>query len=237
MGTTNTTTGSNQSTLQFNPASQSIYNMLTGGASQQLQGYINSPFSNPQYNLGAAQSQKGAQQAGQNNMAALQQSMLTNGLTGQAGAGFKAAQTAQTGRANQAMGSQANVQNILAALQRQQSAIGTGLSFSPQLTGQTGNFNQSSQQSGLGTWLPQVLGAGLGAAMGGLTGGAGGAAGGAINAGSPSYMPGGGNPVAPFSPTMGLPSGSFAGSSGLAGLLQQGNNSAMNPYYASMFPQ
>lgn len=218
MGTTNNTSGSNSSTLQFNPISQGIYNSMTKGAGNVMNGYINSPFSNPFYNMGAAQSQKGAQAAGANNMAALNQSQLVNGMGGQAGAGFMNAQRAQTGRANQAMSSQANQSNIFAALQRQMQAAGTGLSYSPQLTGQSGNFSQTSSTGGLGSWLPQVMGAGLSmagmAASGGMSGMAqfgGGSVGGVSNPslGTPGFMPGGGNILPP----------SFAGSNGMSGAL------------------
>lgn len=195
MGTTNTTTGSNTSTLNFNPAAQSAYNQFIGSGSSNLLGFMNNPFGNATYQMGAGQSQKGAQQAGQNNINALLQSMTTQGLGGQAGQGWLAAQGAQTGRANQAISSQANISNVMAALQRQMQATGMGLSFSPQLTGQSGNFNQTQSTSGLGTWLPQLLGAGLSAFTGGMTGGSMpfGSVGGQSNPGlgTPSYMPGG----------------------------------------------
>lgn len=171
MGTKQTTTGSNQSTLQFNPIAQGIYNQLVQGGGNVLSQYTNAPFSNPFYQMSAALGQKGAQQMGQNNMQALLQNMLTSGISGGAGAGFKQAQMAQLGRANQSMMSQANVSNVLAALQRQMAAAGTGLSFSPQLTGQKGTFSQTQQTSGLGTWLPQLAGGGLSAAMGFAGGG------------------------------------------------------------------
>lgn len=226
MGTTNKTTGSNQSNLQFNPLSQGVYNQLVQGGGNVLQGFINNPFGNSLYQMGAGQAQQGAKQLGNQNMQALQQNQLVQGLGGQAGQGWLGAQQAQTGRANQAMSSQANVSNVLAALQRQMAATGMGMSFSPQLTGQSGNFSQTQSTSGLGTWLPQLLGAGMSAAMGGLTGGAGlfanptgGSVGSTSNPGlmSPSYMPGGmGGPWAPVSapspmgPGMGPSLGSFS---------------------------
>lgn len=198
MSTTQNVTGTNASNLQFNPLAQNIYNQLVGGGGNILGQYMNNPFGNPFYQMGAAQSQKGAQAAGANNMAALGQNALVSGLTGQAGAGFLGAQKAQTGRANQAMSSQANVSNVLSALQRQMSAAGTGLSFSPQLTGQSGSFSQKSYPSGLGTWLPQVLSGALGAGIRGLGG-----------------LLGGSNPTS----GMGLPGQS---SSQLLGSLQNG---------------
>lgn len=171
MGTTSTTTGSNTSNLNFNPLAQGVYNNMVQGGGSVLGGYINNPFGNAMYQMGASQSAKGAQTAGQTNMQALLQNMKAQGLGGQAGQGWLAAQQSNTGRANQAMSSQANVSNVLAALQRQMAATGMGMSFSPQLTGQSGNFSQTQQTGGLGTWLPQLLGAGLGAGMGAMTGG------------------------------------------------------------------
>lgn len=166
MGTTTKTSGSNTSSLQFNPQAQSMYNSLISSGGKQLQGYINNPFGNAMYQMGAGQSQRAAQQAGANNMGALNQNQLVQGLGGNAGAGFMNAMRSQTGRSNASMTSQAATSNVLAALQRQMAATGMGMSFSPQLTGQSGSFNQTQSTGGLGTWLPQVMGA----AMGGLTG-------------------------------------------------------------------
>lgn len=239
MGTTNTTTGSNTSSLQFNPIAQGMYNQLIQGGGNVLSGYINNPFGNAAYQMGASQSQAGAQQAGNNNMQALNQSALTNGMTGQAGAGFMNAQRAQTGRANQAMSSQANIQNVLSALQRQMSAAGTGMSFSPQLTGQTGNFSQQSSMSGLGTWLPQLLGAAGSAALGAATGGASTAAGAAGKGGGSfaSQVPGfGSSPNPNFMNSLNNPFQMAGSGSGGFGGMSGGGMSAPSPFM-SMFNQ
>jgi hypothetical protein len=234
MGTTNTTSGSNTTGLNFNPVAQQIYNSLIGGGSNILQGYMNNPFGNPAYTMGAQQSQAGAQQAGNNNMQALNQNALTNGLTGQAGAGFMSAQKAQTGRANQSMSSQANIQNVMQAIQRQMSAAGTGMSFSPQLTGQTGSFQQTSSTGGLGTWLPQLLGGLGGAALSGLTMSPG-SPGSNINGTAPGWM-NGPNLQAPTG--AGGLSGTLPGFSGgsLSSLLSNPGNGAPSPLMG-MFPQ
>jgi mucin-19 len=231
MGTTNTTTGSNTSNLQFNPFAQNLYNSLIGGAGNVLGGYMNNPFGNPYYTMGAAQSQAGAQAAGANNMKALSQNALTSGLTGQSGAGFMAAQKAQTGRANQAMSSQANVQNVLSALQRQMSAAGTGLSFSPQLTGQSGNFTQQSTQGGLGTYAPALASLGLGA----MTGGLGSLALGGLGALGSSALPGqSSSQLGGSLSNAGLFTSGMAGmgSGGLAGMLN--TSTGYSPFTASM---
>lgn len=200
MPTQQNTDSSNQSSLQFNPLAQSAYNSMIGSGSNVLSGYMNSPLTNPMYQLGSAASQKGAAQGGNNNMQALLQMMKTSGIGGQAGQGFMAGQQAQMGRANQSAMSQANLGNIQSAFGRQMAATGMGMSFSPQMTGQSGTSNSQTSTGGLGTWLPQLLGSAAGMAMGGMGGGAGlfanatgGSVGGTSNPGlmTPAYMPGG----------------------------------------------
>lgn len=225
MGTKQQTTGSNTSNLQFNPMAQSAYNQLVGGGSKVLQGYINNPFGNSMYTLGAQASQRGAQQQGANNMAALNQNQLAQGMSGNAGAGWLAAQKAQTGRANASMSSQANIANVMSALQRQMQATGMGMSFSPQLTGQTGNFQQTQQTSGLGTWLPQLAGGLMSGAMGMMTGGA-----------SSILHPGAGASSAPMSsafPGFGM-TGSIPGVMGMGQSQGMPMMPTMNPTFPSM---
>lgn len=208
MGTTTNTSGSNSSQLQFNPVAQGMYNQLIQGGGNQLNQMINNPFGNALYQFGLGQSQKGAQQLGANNMGVLNQNQKAQGLGGQAGQGWLAAQRAMTGRANASMMSQANVGNVMQALQRQMAATGMGMSFSPQLTGQTGKFSQQQSTSGLGTWLPQIAGMGLSAAMMGMDGGMPSGGGGAMTAptnsfGVPGTVPGMSSSFTGFS---GLPS-------------------------------
>ena len=225
MPTTNTTTGSNTSNLQFNPTAQSIYNQLISGGGNVLSGYMNNPFGNAAYTQGAQASQKGAQQAGGNNMQALMQNMLTSGIGGQAGNAFKGAQLAQTGRANSAMSSQANIQNVQQALQRQMAAAGTGLSFSPQLTGSSGTFSQNSSPGGLGTWLPQLLSGVGGAALGAATSGASAAA-----TNVPSF---GSSPNSNFVNSLNNPfQMSGMGTGGIGG--NSSNSNSFSPFSAAM---
>lgn len=216
------TTGQSSNSLSFNPIAQGIYNNLIQGGSGVLSGYMNNPLGNPLYQMGLGQSQKGAQQLGANNMAALTQNQLVQGLGGNAGAGWLNAQKAQTGRANQSLLSQANIGNVMQAFNRQLGATGLGMSFSPQLTGSSGTSSQTSTTSGLGTWLPQLLGGGLAAGLGiaSMAGGGGGAA--------PSIMPssfsssfGGSNPVSGLTSPFGT-----MGSMGFGGLM--GGTSGLN---------
>lgn len=186
MSTKKQTDQSSKNTLNYDPKSKGLYDQLTQGGGSFLQGLINNPFGNASYKLGLGQSMKGAAQGGQNNINALMQNQKVSGLGGNAGAGFLQAQLGKTGRANQSMMSNANLSNVMNALQRQMTATGMGMSFNPLLTGETGKSQTTEQTSGLGTWLPQLLGGLASGAMGAMTGGAsmaaGPAMGGAMNA-------------------------------------------------------
>ena len=191
MSTKKTTTTTNQ----YDPTSKAAQEALTKGGSSVMQGYMNNPFSNPAYTQGLQQSMRGATQAGQNNMAALQSQMRTSGMSGGAANAFQMAQMGRIGRANSALMSQANISNVQNALSRQMGAAQSGLNYNPLQTGQ----NAVQQTSGTGTWLPQLAGAALGAGMGMMTGGmssalgafGGGSVGGVSDPalGSPGYMP------------------------------------------------
>jgi hypothetical protein len=174
MSTTTKTTGSNTSNLQFNPAAQAMYNQLIGGAGGVLGGYMNQPFQGPAYNLGAGQAQRGAQGAGQNIMQALSGNP---GQAGQAGQGFMGAQKAAGGRVTSNTSSQANQSNIMQAFGRQMGAIGTGMSFNPQLTGSTGTFSQTGSTGGFGSWGMPLISA-IGASVADYFKGGGGGGGG-----------------------------------------------------------
>lgn len=160
-----TTTQNSSNALQYDPASKNIYNQLTGAGSKQLLDLINNPFSNPLYSLGLGQSMKGAGAMGNNAMQALMQNFKQGGFGGNAGNGFMAAQMGKIGRMNLSNRANANTSNVMNALQRQLTATGMGMSFNPLLTGEKGKSNSTQTESGLGTWLPQLLGAGLGMGM------------------------------------------------------------------------
>src|SRR5581483_12109 len=183
MSTKSQTSSSNQSTIQYDPASMNVYNALIGGAGKTLQGYIKSPLANPLYRLGLGASMAGASKLGRQNINAFMSNLQTGGFGGKAGNAFKTAELSRIGRSNASMMSQAQIQNIMAAYQRQLQAAGMGLSFNPLLTGETSKGQSTTTKSGLGTWLPQLLGAGIGAASNMFMPGAGGAMG-AFGAGS-----------------------------------------------------
>lgn len=211
MSTKQQTNQSSSNSLNYDPTSLGNYNSLTGSGTSVLSGYMNNPFTNAMYTMGAGQSQKGAAQGGSNNMQALQQMMRTSGMSGTAGQGFQQAQASRMGRANQGMMAQANTSNVMGALQRQMQATGMGMSFNPLLKGTSGNSQSTQTTGGLGTWLPQLIGAGLGAATGGIS----------------SAMSGGASKI--FGQTQNMPSSQWGGASAYPGFAGFTNNVAQGP--------
>lgn len=195
-------------TLNYDPTALAQYQKLISGGSNVLSQYINNPFGNQFYQMGLGQSMAGANQLGQQNINSLTNNMKVSGIGGNSGNAYQQAMMSNIGRGNQSLRSQANIQNVMQAFQRQMTATGMGMSFSPLLTGQKGQTTQT--QSGLGTWLPQLLGALGGAGMSALTGGMGGAAGAATGSFNlPSRASGGVGSMPGFGPTgfgsIGLP--------------------------------
>jgi len=193
-----------QATSQFDPSSMGVFGGLTQAFGQGIQQDITDPYKSMAFNtqLGMQQRMLG-QQGGQANMAYLQRAQAL-GMNPQSGifqSGMNQLQRQQL--ANQA-GGYNNL--LLQAAQLRQGALGMAGSYRPLQTGQT----QVQSQSGLGSWLPQVVGAGLGmagkafmpgmGAFGGPSGGGGGdqfaGAGYGPNytpgqfAGAPAYQPG-----------------------------------------------
>jgi hypothetical protein len=147
-----TTTG------QYNQPSMGVFNQLTPQFGQAIGSEITNPYSNMFFNqqLGMGQQQLGAQGASANQ--ALLQRAQAMGVQGNSP--LMMSQMGQNQRAG--MAGQSNLFNnlLMQAGQMRQSALGMAGSYRPLQTGQVG----VEQTSGLGSWLPQLAGAGLGAA-------------------------------------------------------------------------
>ncbi len=210
MGTKTTTTSNSTQNIQRDPQAMTGYHQ----ALTQAQSLVSNPFNNQFYNQNLGLLTGNANR--QNQM--MQQNTLSNLQRSGIGTGSAA------GNMLRMMGGYMGSRNTAGAFnmagQTAQSMYGSGMSMlsNPLVTGQTGNSTQTQQTSGLGTWLPQVIGAGLGAAggfmggggfagamkgamgmpssgggnaMGGFMGSVGGVANSALN--SPQYMPSAGN--------------------------------------------
>jgi hypothetical protein len=188
----------------------STYNALQGPASSLLNSNISSPYNNTGFNTRMAMGTQTNAGLGASAGASTRQANTALGTTG--GGAFTNYQNAAQGRANAAnQGRMAN-NLILGAAQNRNTSLNAAMNYRPLQTGGT----QVQQTSGLGTWLPQVIGAGLsvaGSFMGdpglgsqvmGATGhGAGASAAGAVAGGMSPFFSGSGGGGTPFSSGMG----------------------------------
>ena len=154
-------------TNQYDPGSKSAFDTMTPQMSSVLSSYMRNPFNNGQYRLGLGRSMASALTEGNNAARAVQSMFRTSGFAGGAGSPFLMAQRARIGRFASGLRANAQVGNIMNAFARQQWATQLASGYSPLQTGQTA----TQKTSGLGTWLPQVMGAGLSIAAAPFTGG------------------------------------------------------------------
>ncbi len=198
MSTTNTQT----TTGQFNQAGMNAYNQMTPAFSQMAMGYMNNPFQNPFFQQ---QQQMGNQQAnlmGGSAMSNIARNWTASGM-GTSNNPAMLEMMQNQSRANSGMRANLGFLNPMQnAFTAQQNFGQMASQFRPLQTGQT----QTQKQSGLGTWLPQLIGAGIGIAGMGMTGGMSGLAGAAKGGG------GGGSPFFPSSGWSG--GGASSGDSG-----------------------
>lgn len=198
-------------TTNFDPNSmqryQSAQNTLMGTYSQMVQ----NPYSGPAYQMGLQQNLRSANTLNAGNMRNAMQNYNMSGFGNLTG-GARASLLSGLSRSASGMRQNAFFNNFNTATANQQFGASVLGQMQPLVTGQT------QKTSGLGTWLPQVLGAGLG-----LASGFGGAAAGAMSgaaSGSNSlsgltgatglYGPGFGA-ASPFGSNFGMPGANFAG--------------------------
>ena len=192
MGTKTTTDQTNK----FDPQALQAYQGMQGPLAEMLQGYMQNPFGNPFFQTQQQMGTRQAQNLGGTATSNLLRNMQSSGMFGGASSPAGLEMLQNQNRAN--TGLQANlgflnpVQN---ALGMQQFAGGVASQYRPLQTGS----NQTQSTSGLGTWLPQVLGAGMGIAgmamgMPGLGGSKGGGGGSMWGPGSSAGWSGAGSP-------------------------------------------
>lgn len=172
MSTKTQTNQSGTSQINYDPGAMSQYQKNIGSVMPSLRGIATNPFNNPYTQLLMQQGTKSAQQQGQLSQNALQQMLKTSGMAGGPASGFQSAMQGLLGRQTASGVSQAQQAAMMSGLQRQMQAQGMLMGFTPLLTGENSQSQATQTQSGLGTWLPQLLGAGLSGAMALGTGGA-----------------------------------------------------------------
>lgn len=168
MGTKQTTSTTNQ----FSPTGMATYNGLQGPMSTLLNQNINSPYNNTGFNTRMASGT--AANTGFNASAGASTRQANSALGTTGGGAFTNYQNASQARAGAANQGQMTNNLLLGAAQNRNQSLMAAMNYRPLQTGGT----QVQQTSGLGTWLPQVIGMGAKIGMGFLTGGASMAAGG-----------------------------------------------------------
>lgn len=160
------------------------YNSLQSPLISALLGNVNNPFSNSMFNTQMQMGMGAINARNQANMQRISQNAQALGGTSNA---LLMNQINQSNRGT--MGANAGMMNnlLLNAQQLRQQSLGQMQGYSPLQTGQT----SAKTQSGVGSWLPQLAGAGLSAFMGPMSGMLGGMFGGA----------GGSQPFGGLSPT------------------------------------
>jgi len=164
MGTRSRTDTQNK----YDPGSMQAFQGMMGALTPTLPGFMTNPFGSPQFGLEQQMGTRQAQGLGQQSMSGLLQNMTASGLQGGASSPAGLEMQQNQGRANTGLQAQLGFMNpMMNALQRQQQAMQLGAGYRPLQTGGT----QTQSTGGLGTWLPQMIGAGMGMATGGMGGG------------------------------------------------------------------
>ena len=156
MGTKKTSTTTNQ----YDPSSMNRYQGWQGSMYPQLQNLFSNPLASQFFNLNSQQQMKAATSFSGRNM---QNALMNFGNTG-VGSGLSS-----SGMRNQLLsglnryGSQLGYQGFMNAVNQAQSDRWNAASLGQSMFGQPLQTGQTNVQktSGLGTWLPQVAGAGL----------------------------------------------------------------------------
>jgi hypothetical protein len=169
MGSKTKTTTDNTSANTYAPGALNGY----ATAQKQAQGFVNNPYGNPFYQQTYTQGMNNANQINQNQQSNLIQNMQRSGMADGSPASIMLRQMGGYQASHNQAGAFLNASN------QAQSMFGSGMNFlsNPLVTGGTGSSSGSSHgeqvqsTSGLGTWLPQVVGAGIGAATGFAGGG------------------------------------------------------------------
>lgn len=152
-----------KTTATFNPAAMSTYNAFQPQVQTNLTADMQTDFTkSPTYQLALQKSLQNADQLGQRNINAFLSQMADRGFENNT-AGLD-----RVTRQNSALQANAFLGNILAYDAMRRNAVAQAQGYRPLQTGQ----ESVEKTSGLGTWLPNVVGAGLGLATGFMGGGA-----------------------------------------------------------------
>lgn len=166
MSTKNTTNSTSATGFQFDPTSMAAYTKNLGINMPFLQGNVTDPYSSNAFQQESTINRDQAQRQGQRGVSNATQNGAAMGYSTSGGTANGLIQRA--GQNTNAMAGQGFRSAITNANTRQMQSSQMLSAFQPLMTGSNSNSSSVSQQSGLGTWLPQVAGMALGAASSGL---------------------------------------------------------------------
>src|SRR6185312_9901643 len=170
MSTKQTSSGTNSTAFQFDPQSMNQYLSNIATTMPWLRNNVTNPYGSDAFKQESAINQDNALNVGARNKSNLLNNAAALGY-GTSGGLFQS-MLARAGRDTsnlQAQGFRSAVGN---ANTRQMQSAGMLNAFQPLMTGSKGSFTNTQTTSGLGTWFPQVIGAGLSAATMGAPAGA-----------------------------------------------------------------
>lgn len=165
---TKTQTNSTQ-TAQYDPGSLNTFQGLQPGIQQNLTEDMKlDPTQSKTFNLGLQYAMKQNQMLKDRTKQNLMGNMQGSGFAGSVNP-FQQAQMNKMSRAGMALDAQTTNQNYLNYDAMRRQTVANAMQYKPLQTGQTGQTTQTT--SGLGTWLPQVIGAGAQIGLGIATAG------------------------------------------------------------------
>lgn len=172
MSTKTETKQSSNNAITYDPGSKQAYDQNIATSMPILQQLASNPLSNAFFNQQLGMGNKQATQAGQRGIANILSNAKMGGFAGQGTSPFLQSMLANAHRGTSGL-QQGNLWNAMnSANSKQMQSLGLLSSFNPLMTGSNSQGQSSQTTSGLGTWLPQLIGGGLSAAAGVMTGGA-----------------------------------------------------------------
>jgi len=171
-----------QQRVAFDPTSQAIYQSLLPAGTAILQQYLTDPVSAAYTMLGVGQAHRMLGQMSATQAAAAMQNLRQMGMAGHVLQPMLAQQLTNISLQTQSQKTQALLDALQQAAALQRAAAGAAMAYTPLQIGQDtlsdalryGQMQQhmagktEEKTSGLGTWLPYVLGAGLSFGLGTL---------------------------------------------------------------------
>jgi hypothetical protein len=171
MSSKKTTTTQQETTNKYNPLAMGAYERGVGSGMDVLQQFMQDPYKNAFFLQQLGMINRQASQMGQRGMSNIGRQAQMSGWGGNMGAAWQQSQQARQGRATSGLMAQGQNALLPQFAAMRMGAAQEALRFQPLQTGQSMTGTSTTKSSGLGTWLPQVLGAAAAIGLAPFTGG------------------------------------------------------------------